>query len=629
MSYKFASTFFALLIPVFFYFMTMPSSLSESEKEELKNSFSFEVRQLPLLNNKEIKFVREVHPNYSHISAWISSVGAAATIADLDADGRSNDLIQVETRTNQVIVSNLTPEHSAYASFELIPHGLDYDYTMAPMGSLVYDFNRDNKNDILVYYWGRSPVIFYQTGTFQFEATELLSPYEVWFSNAALLNDFDGDGNVDILVSNYFPENSKVLDPFATDNDQVMQHSMSRANNGGSTYFLLFDSVTNQRASYHIDHNWQKDIPILYGWTLAVAAADIDGDMLPEIYLANDFGPDQLLHNLSTPGKLSFKSLTGVRQMDDIRSSVLGKDSFKGMGAYFADFNGDGLLDIYVSNIADDFALEESHFLFINNGNFDLMAKGIAPFKNYSEEFGLSRSSWGWDCKLSDFNNDGAMEALQATGFLKGDKKKWAELQELAITNDELLAKPKFWPNFQPGSDLSGDSRLFFFARSKEGKYFDISGLVNLDKPSISRALAVSDIDNDGMLDFVVANQWEDSYLYKNTLRKANSFIGVKLFLSDSVENIVKYNAVLAGNTSLPYGATITFEHNHKKYTHYIDGGNGHSGKNAPDIHFGMNDFSAADSVAAIVKWIDHTGKRNTRNIYLNTGWQTILLPSN
>jgi hypothetical protein len=49
------------------------------------------------------------------------------------------------------------------------------------------------------------------------------------------------------------------------------------------------------------------------GWTLAMGAADLDGDLLPELYLANDFGPDRLLHNRSTTGHLRFAVLEGRR----------------------------------------------------------------------------------------------------------------------------------------------------------------------------------------------------------------------------------------------------------------------------------------------------------------------------
>ena len=82
---------------------------------------------------------------------------------------------------------------------------------------------------------------------------------------------------------------------------------------------------------------------------------------------------------------------------------MLGQDSFKGMGCDFGDVNGDGILDIYVSNIADKFALCESHFLWLSTGRLDDMKHGIAPYVQASEELGLSRSGWGWDCRLADF----------------------------------------------------------------------------------------------------------------------------------------------------------------------------------------------------------------------------------
>ena len=50
------------------------------------------------------------------------------------------------------------------------------------------------------------------------------------------------------------------------------------------------------------------------------------------------------------------------------KSKVLGHDSFKGMGVDFADLNGDGMLDMYVSNIAAEYALEESHFVWVSTG---------------------------------------------------------------------------------------------------------------------------------------------------------------------------------------------------------------------------------------------------------------------
>lgn len=159
------------------------------------------------------------------------------------------------------------------------------------------------------------------------------------------------------------------------------------------------------------------------GWTLAVGAADLDGDLLPEIYFVQDFGPDRLLHNRSGPGKLRFALLHGERTIFTPRSKVLGCDTFNGMGIDFGDINGDGLLDIFVSNLTCPNGLHESHFLFLSKGPEQIarmQTDSVAPYRDASEELGLSRSGWAWDAKLADFDNDGVLEVIQATGYLKG-----------------------------------------------------------------------------------------------------------------------------------------------------------------------------------------------------------------
>ena len=145
-----------------------------------------------------------------------------------------------------------------------------------------------------------------------------------------------------------------------------------------------------------------------------VHAADLDGDLLPELYFANDFGPDTLLHNTSTPGQLRFAPLHGRRGFTTPRSKVIGRDSFKGMGVDFADLNRDGLADIFVSNIASPFALQESHFVFVSTGDTRAMQAGRAPFVDRSDPLGLARSGWGWDIKADDFDNDGCCNVVCA-----------------------------------------------------------------------------------------------------------------------------------------------------------------------------------------------------------------------
>jgi hypothetical protein len=200
-----------------------------------------------------------------------------------------------------------------------------------------------------------------------------------------------------------------------------MHEGKAKALNGGYKHVFLWQG-RDSGDSTAVTYKEVKDVfpeAVARGWTIAMGAADLDGDLLPEIYFAHDFGPDRLMHNRSTPGHLEFAVLEGRRTFTTPKSCVLGHDSFKGMGCDFGDVNGDGLLDIYVSNIATKFGLTESHFLWQSTGRLEEMKQGIAPYFQNSEKLGLSRSGFSWDARLADFDNDSVLEAMQACGFIR------------------------------------------------------------------------------------------------------------------------------------------------------------------------------------------------------------------
>lgn len=237
------------------YGASRPSSPTAVERTRLAARFRFATAALPVPpgGHDQDRHRRPVHPALERISAWISSVGAAVALNDLDGDGFPNDAVYVDTRTDRVVVAPAPGTVGSYVPFTLDPGPLPYDpATMAPMGCLPGDLNEDGFMDVLVYYWGRTPIAFLRkvkpntTGGHELSAEsyvrrEVVVGGERWFTNAATLADLDGDGHIDILVGNYYPDGARILDANAT-GDSPMQRSMSRALNSGRKHILLWES---------------------------------------------------------------------------------------------------------------------------------------------------------------------------------------------------------------------------------------------------------------------------------------------------------------------------------------------------------------------------------------------------
>jgi hypothetical protein len=300
------------------------------------------------------------------------------------------------------------------------------------------------------------------------------------------------------------------------------------------------------------------------------------------------------------------------------------------MGIDFGDVNGDGRFDIYVSNIAKEFALEESHFLFVSTGDPALMARGVAPYTDRSEALGLARSGWAWDARLADFDNDGVLEALQATGFLRGAVNRWPELHELAMGNDWLVANPASWPRLRSGDDLSGHEHNPLFVRRDNGVFHDVAPLVGTGQPQVTRGLAIADVDGDGWLDFAAANQWQPSVLYRNATRSASAFLGLHVLFDNTAEpsNVRHATGHQAWPPASPaIGAVVEVRRGHGGVLlAQVDGGTGHSGKRSPDVHFGLGAVPAATAVDVAIKWRTPAGVREAR-LALMPGWHTVWLP--
>ena len=603
-------------------------SAGAADQRALAARFSFAVADLNG-DPAGARFERAVEPALRHLRSWISSVGAGAALADLDGDGLPNDACLVDPRDDSVTVLPTPDRPGRYPAFPLLPAGVAFDArTTAPMGCAIADLNEDGLMDVLVYWWGRAPLAYLQRsdpqqrgarfGPAAFVAADVTDrPTEIWNSTTANVVDLDGDGHLDIIVGNYFPDGARVLDPAAADDPHIrMQDSMSLARNGGRNRILRLDRLvpgqTGPARPVYQDVSSALTDAQARAWTLAIGAQDLDEDGLPELYVANDFGPDYLLHNLSSPGRVRFRELRGRRDADMPKSKVVGNDSFKGMGVAFTELNGDQRPDLLVSNITTPYALEESNFAFVSTGDAPLTDS--APYRDESQSLGLARTGWAWDIKVADFDSDGTDEIVQALGFLRGDINRWAELQELAMGNDALLRFPTAWPNFQPGDDIAGHQRNPFFVRTAGGSYVDLSAQLSFRQHATSRGLAIADVDHDGRADLAVANQWARSQFLHNTAAP-RSYLGLRLLLPATGPGAKPRPAV---------GASVRVRHaDGTTQAAQLFPANGHTGGNAPELLFGLGDPTAPVNVT--VSWRDAAGLHISTST-LTPGWHSLVL---
>ena len=624
--------------------------ITKAERLELSSSFQFSQRPLPEVPGLPHKSIRTVNPSLNRIAGWVSATGAGVALNDIDGDGLPNDLCLVDPRSDRVIVAPAPDTGSRYRPFVLEAGELFDSATMAPMGCTPADLNEDGAMDLLVHYWGRTPIAFLartsQPGATQislsaatYRPVEVVGRSERWFTGAATVADLDGDGHLDIVVGNYYADGAQILDAKANTIDR-MQHSMTRAFNGGRSRVLRWAGATSgseptirfEEIQDYVDGTAREKYELTHGWTLALGASDLNDDLLPELYFANDFGPDRLLLNRSTPGKIRFSLLSGRKTLTVPNSKVLGRDSFKGMGVDFADINGDGLTDIFVSNIAADYALEESNFAFINDGQPQLMQQGVAPFTDRSESLGLSRSDWAWEIKLGDFNNDGVLEVLQAVGFVRGEVNCWPELHELAMGNDLLIERPATWFEINGRCGLSDRNHNPFFVRARDGRYYDIAQDLGLGRSEISRGIAIADVDGDGRLDFAVANQWEPSRMYRNESANSGAVLGLNLRLpagntTANETSVCSGYKRTTGPTMAAIGAFVSVRTaDGRQFVSQVDGGNGHSGKRSSDLHFGLGQVKDGATLQVTVRWRDRNGKVNQQALQLLPGLYTVTL---
>jgi hypothetical protein len=302
----------------------------------------------------------------------------------------------------------------------------------------------------------------------------------MWAVSAGWL-DYDNDGWLDLFVSNYVAWDAANEPRCGTPERPFYCHPKAYPGLPGQLFHNNHDGTFT-------DVSQSSGIGRHIGKGMGVAFADIDGDGLTDIFVANDSVRNFLFRN---KGDGTFEEIgleAGVALRDD-------GFAIAGMGADLRDFDNDGKPDLVVSGILND-----SFMLFRNRG-----AGG--GFEDAAQRTGLlmgTRQFTGWGLGMVDFDNDGWKDLFFAL----------SHLSQL----DRYL-----------GSDSALPNRVF---RNVEGKRFeDVSASAGPDfqQAAMHRGVAFADFDNDGRMDAVVTVINGPAKLFRNVSGGESHWLAIRL----------------------------------------------------------------------------------------------------
>jgi hypothetical protein len=498
-------------------------------------------------------------PKIAGIEPHVAGLGAAVSVADFDGDDKP-DLYFTDSRFGY---RNALYHNRGDGTFEEVGASAGVADLNRPgegvsMGAVWGDIDNDGREDLLVYRYGYLS-LFRNVDGHKFVDITGQAGLRRWVnSNGAIWLDYDRDGLLDLYVTAYFRD----VDLWHLTTTRIMHDSFEYATNGGKN--LLFRNVGGGKF---------EDVTDKMGvgstrWTLAAASADFDGDGWPDIYLANDYGPEELY--LNDHGR-SFKLTT----------AGLEAESKSGMSVALGDAFNRGKLDAFVTNIS------ERGYIFQNNNLRLNEMVGARRFRNVAEGQ-IADAGWAWGAQFGDFNNDGANELFVANGFISADPTRsyWYAMSKIAGANGALFEDAATWPAFGTAS-LSGYERSRVYLNRGVAGWVDVAEKVGANDLYDGRAVAVADLSNRGAVDVIVANQNQPAVLYRDFPDSTNHWIGVRLVGTRSNRSAI--------------GAEVLLEASGLAQRRVIDGGSGFASQNDRRLHFGLGSREWVDRL--VISW--------------------------
>jgi hypothetical protein len=311
-------------------------------------------------------------------------------------------------------------------------------------GCIAGDIDQDGDTDIYITADGPNALLLNQGYGKFIEGAEEAGVAAPEWNTAAAMADVDGDGLTDLYVASYIDLEHKIPEPiglFPQDFYGLTDHLYRNLGDGTFEDVALQAGLTQQ----------ERGLGALF------SDLDQDGDL--DLYVANDGHPNRLYLNQSNG---TFTDVSRQAGVDDRGS---------GMGVGTGDYNGDGWLDLVVTNFD-----KEYNALYSNKAlPGDMPAFTYATFRMGIQGFGQNQTGWG--VSWLDLDLDSHLDLLTVQGKV-------------------------------PITDLVADREMIRFYRNRgDGTFLDASRAVGAREigPRLARGMAAADYDNDGDMDLAIA----------------------------------------------------------------------------------------------------------------------------
>lgn len=536
---------------------------------------------------------------------------------------------------------------------------IDFYYIYNGAGLGVGDVNNDGLQDVFFAGNQVSNQLYLNKGAFQFEditADAGISAEDIWGQGVSMV-DINNDGWLDIYVcaSIYGTAEARTNKLFInqglnengvpTFTEEAEKWGIDDKGHSSNSAFFDYDldgdldlfvlsnfmdrkfpsrfrpksvdgsSVNADKLYENLGHEKFQDVSIeagilVEGYSHGISIRDIDLDGWPDIYITNDFLPNDVLYINNQDGTFTNKITDYIKHQ-----------SFSAMGHDIADINNDGLQDIFSLDMLPEMNYRKKTMLLRNNPmtqinyekfQYDLqyvrnmLQLNMGPDNHGNMKFseigllaGVQETDWSWSPLFADFDNDGYKDLVVCNGFqhdvtdmdFAKSKMQFENLISRVDLNDSIPVVKIDNYIFKNNGDLT-------FTKKTEDWGFE--------EPTLSNGAAFVDLDNDGDLDYITNNINGPATVYKNNINDENTsekpnYIRINLKGSDNNLHGLGAKLILYINGNLQF-------HEHSFYRGFMSSVD-------MNIHFGLGETQIIDSL--IIFWPEGSLEKLT-NIEVN-----------